>query len=70
MENAKNSIIKLMFTVLLLILLKFVESEFPNKVMEIRKEDILVVKNMAPLISIFLLDCVVLLLVLPSCSLT
>ena len=68
-DITENNIIKLEFIVLLLLLLKSTEFEFPNNVIEIRKEDIAVVKAIAPLISIFFLNGTVLLL-LSSCSLT
>ena len=67
-DITENNIIKLKFIVLLLILLKSVESEFPNNVIEIRKEDIVNVKAIAPLISILFLNCIVL-SSLSSCSL-
>ena len=71
-DITENNIIKLKFVILLLISLTFEEYELPNNVIEIRKEDIVNVKAIAPLISIFFLDCTVVLLSSPFsiCSLT
>ena len=69
-DITENIIIKLKFIVLLLISLTSVESEFPNNVIEIRKEEIVIVKAMAPLISILFLNGIVLSLLSSSCSLT
>ena len=69
-DITENNIIKLklIIIILLLISLTSVECEFPNNVIEIKKEDIVNVKAIAPLISIFFLNCIVL-SSLSSCSL-
>ena len=59
-DNTENNITKLEF----IVLLKSAESEFPNSVIEIRKEDIVTVRAMAPLISIFLLNDIIYIIII------